>query len=391
LASYDVVVLGGGPAGSAAALALVQVRPELRVALVEASSFERPRIGETLAPGGRQLLEGLGVWERVRGCALESFATSAVWGSEQRHDNEFLFSARGNAWHVDRTAFDAALVAAAAANGVAVRARTRFTASSRRADGRWELTLVRSSDADVGASGSDASAGASGGHELACDASVVIDATGRTACFASRQGAGRIVDDRLTGLAMRFRAPHAVDPTTLVEAAEDGWWYSAAIPGQRIVAAWMSDADLVRRDGLKHADRWAARMRRSRETAARLAGCTPESEVSVWSARSQRLARVTGERWLAAGDAASAFDPLSSAGILKALYTGKIAAFAVLDLLGGNPCGFERYRAHVEGGYAAYLTTRTWFYNEERRWPNAPFWSRRHAPVPAAATAGAGD
>lgn len=372
MASYDVVVLGGGPAGSAAALALVQVRPELRVALVEASSFERPRIGETLAPGGRQLLEGLGVWEHVRGCALESFATSAVWGSDRRHDNEFLFSARGNAWHVERTPFDAALAAAAAANGITVHERTRFTASSKRADGRWELTLARS--------GEDTPA--SDGENVVCDASVVIDATGRTACFASRQGAGRIVDDRLCGLARRFRVPHAADPTTLVEAAQDGWWYSAAIPGERIIAAWMSDADLIRRAGLKDANRWTARLERSRETLARLAGSTPETGVSVWSARSQRLANVAGDRWLAVGDAASAFDPLSSAGILKALYTGKIGAFAVLDLLGGNPRGLERYRAHVESEYATYLTTRTWFYNQERRWPHAPFWSRRRAPVP---------
>jgi flavin-dependent dehydrogenase len=388
LASYDVVVLGGGPAGSAAALALLQVRPELRVALVEASSFERPRIGETLAPGGRQLLERLGVWERVRGCALESFATGAVWGSERRHDNEFLFSARGNAWHLERTAFDAALVAAAAANGVAVHAHTRFTASSRRADGRWELALVRDSGRHMHASEGVSRAHACRGEQIACDASVVIDATGRTACFASRQGAGRIVHDRLTGLARTFGAPHAIDPTTLVEAAEDGWWYSAAIPGERIVVAWMSDADLIRRDGLKDANRWTERLRASRETAARLAGCAPETNVSAWSARSQRLARITGDRWLAVGDAASAFDPLSSAGILKALYTGKIGAFAVLDLLSENPRGFERYRAHVEAEYAAYLTTRTWFYNEERRWPQAPFWSRRHAPAPAAANAG---
>jgi len=362
LRAYDVVVLGGGPAGSAAALALVHERPELRVALVEASAFERPRIGETLAPGGRQLLEGLGVWERVRACGLESFATGAVWGSETRHDNEFVFSMRGNAWHVDRTAFDEALAACAEARGVDLHARTRFTRSAQSAAGRWELTLARD-----------------GVGEFACDAAVVIDATGRTACFASRQGAGRFVGDRLTGLAVTFRAPHPVEPTTLVEAAEDGWWYSAAVPGERIVVAWMSDADLIRGDGLRNVERWTARMRASPETAARLSGCRPESDVSVWSARSQRLARVCGDRWLAAGDAASAFDPLSSAGILKALYTGKIGAFAVLDLLSGNPRGFDRYRAHVEREYAEYLSTRTWFYNQERRWPRARFWSRRHA------------
>jgi flavin-dependent dehydrogenase len=337
------------------------VRPELRVALVEASSFERPRIGETLAPGGRTLLQGLGAWNHVRPFALESFATSAVWGSADRRDNEFLFSTRGNAWHVDRTAFDRALATCAEERGVDVYLRTRFTGASHRPDGSWELSLT------------------SAAEQFTREASVVVDATGRTACFASRQGAGRVVDDRLTGLAVAFRAPSSTDPTTLVEAAEEGWWYSAAVPGDRIVAAWMSDADLIRRDVLRDRERWTARLRESPETCARLAACARESGVAVWSARSQRLARICGDRWLAVGDAASAFDPLSSAGILKALFTGKIGSFAVLDLLGGNPRGFERYRAHVEREYADYLTTRAWFYDQEQRWPHSPFWARRRA------------
>lgn len=334
--------------------------------LAEASAPDRWRIGETLAPGGRRLLEGLGVWGRVRACgALESFGTSAVWGSEERYDNEFLFSARGNAWHLDRTAFDAALLACAREHGADVSRGTRFIASARTREDRFLLTFAHN------------------GERRSVEASVVIDATGRTASFASRQGAGRLVDDRMTGVAVRFRAradeaPDAADATTLVEAQPDGWWYSAAIPGGRIVAAWMSDADLIRRDGLKEPARWLEHLAASRETRARLRNCTPEWPAGIWSARSQRLERVCGERWVAVGDAASAFDPLSSAGVLKALYSGKLGAFAVLDLLRGVATGFERYRAHVEREYAEYLRTRAWFYGRERRWPNAEFWRRRH-------------
>jgi flavin-dependent dehydrogenase len=363
LRAYDVAIVGGGPAGSAAALGLLQVRPELRVALLEASSFARPRIGETLAPGARRLLEGLGAWERVLPHAVESFGTGAVWGGGVRRDNDFVFSARGSGWHVDRARFDAALADTAAAAGAEVLREARFTGSAPALDdGPTTMRFVHR------------------GAERTITASAVIDASGRTACFASRRGAGRIAGDRLCGAAVVFRAPaEQRDTATLVEAAEDGWWYSAAIPGGRLVVAWLSDADLLRRDGLKDFARWSARLRSSRETRARTEGCVAESPVTIASARSQRLARICGERWVAAGDAASAFDPLSGAGILKALHGGKLAAFAVLDLLAGNPRGLERYRAHVEREYEEYLAMRAWFYGLERRWPHAPFWTRRHA------------
>ncbi len=363
---YDVAIAGGGPAGCAAALALAHERRDLRIAVIEPSAFDGWRIGETLAPGGCQILEGLGCWERVRRAGvLESHGTSALWGSDERHDNEYVFSARGNAWHLDRARFDAELTLCAEERGVDMLRAARFVEAWRTPDDAWSLAIHRN------------------GERSTIGARVVVDATGRAACFASRQGAGRIVDDRLTGVAAMFRAPageRVRDATTLVEAQRDGWWYSASIPGDRIVAAWMSDADLIRRERLHDCARVLAHVNGAPHTSARLTGFTAEGGVGIWSARSQRLREVCGDGWIAAGDAASAFDPLSSAGVLKALYGGKLAAFAVLDLLRGEPSGMQRYRAYVEREYDEYLGTRGWFYAQERRWPDAPFWSRRQRP-----------
>jgi len=354
---YDVAVLGGGPAGAAAALSLKRLRPALRVALVEASRYTAWRVGETLSPGCRELLAGLGCWEAFLGERfLESFGTRAAWGGDEVYDHEFLFSARGNGWHVDRARFDSMLCAAARAEGAEVFPEARF-AGAGRLDGGWKLALRR------------------GGNREQIEAAWVIDATGRAAAFAVRQGARRLAADRLVGVAMRFCGAGS-DSTTLVEAQPDGWWYSAAIPESGLVVALMSDADLVRRQGLSERERWFQQLARSRHTAARIAGAVAEAGPIVRAAHSQRLSVFGGDGWLAAGDAACTFDPLSSQGILKALRTGKIASFVALDALEGRE-SLARYEQLLAAEYTQYLETRAWFYGEEGRWPASPFWARR--------------
>jgi flavin-dependent dehydrogenase len=375
--SYDVAVIGGGPAGAAAALSLRQLRPALRVVVVEASDYAEWRAGESLPPGCAQLLDGLGCGEQFRAEGfVESFGTLSVWGSEVPYDNEFLFSTRGNGWHVDRARFDAMLVRCAEAAGAQVLRATRAVDSERTDSGFWKISVRRENTT----------------HEL--EARFAVDATGRGASFAVRHGARQIVADRLAGAFMRFRFDHfrldqgsgaSADTRTLVEAAEDGWWYSAFTPnsgGSRVaVVAWMSDADLIRRANLSNPEAWGKHLERSRYTSRRIAGGVPELPLGLWTAQSQRLAPPSGPGWVAAGDAASAFDPLSSQGILKALRSGKLASFVAIDNLEGRPEGLLRYGKLVEGEFEKYLDGRALFYGQERRWPDSPFWSRRHSAI----------
>jgi hypothetical protein len=168
---------------------------------------------------------------------------------------------------------------------------------------------------------------------------------------------------------------------TMVEAGRDGWWYSAVLPDSRLLVAWMSDADLIHAARVRDADAWRAHLRRSGPTRARAQSGTMEGPPQLWAAGTQHLATLQGDAWVAAGDAACAWDPLSSAGILKALRTGRLAAFVALDAMQGRLDTTQRYTRILRREHAAYLEERARFYSLEGRWRDTPFW-RCHA-VPA--------
>jgi flavin-dependent dehydrogenase len=363
LPSCDVVILGGGPAGAAAGIELKKFDRSLRVVLVEAEMSADWHVGETLAPGAQQLLQGLGCWDEVvRDGVLESVQTMACWGSDRPHANEFMLSTRGNAWHLDRARFNETLRQAAEAAGVSIWRATRFEGAEQGSDGKWRLTLRRSD------------------HPQIVAADFVVDATGRSARFAAALGSRPCFADRLVGVAaiVRLREDAAPDHATLVEAGESGWWYSSPVPGAKLVLAWMSDADIVHDHGLARRDRWLAHLQAAPVTSARARKAEIPDRISTWSARSHCLDPVFGARWVAVGDAASSWDPLSSAGILKALRTGKLGAFAVLDAIRGVESGFAKYRRLVAAEYLRYQQDRRAVYRMEQRWSRSPFWQRRH-------------
>lgn len=82
---------------------------------------------------------------------------------------------------------------------------------------------------------------------------------------------------------------------------------------------------------------------------------------------------VTSEWWVAAGDAASTFEPLSSQGVFKALRSGIFAAYAAINWYKKNNTGLKRYEWFIREEYADYLTKRQDYYAMEMRWPNASF------------------
>jgi flavin-dependent dehydrogenase len=215
-------------------------------------------------------------------------------------------------------------------------------------------------------------------------ADFVVDATGRASRLARQVGAQHLRYDRLVGAALLLKSRRGEgikDSFTLVEAVRSGWWYSARLPGEKLMVAYFTDSDLLNRKILKTSG-WFALLRETEHTSNRVreADYSPLAKPHVLAAHGARLDVVSGERWLAVGDAAAAYDPLSSYGISSALGSGFYAASAIVDFLAGNREALPTYRKIIEQAYAQYLILHQEYYALERRWPDELFWRRRHEP-----------
>jgi flavin-dependent dehydrogenase len=355
-------VAGAGPAGAAAALALAGAGRRVLLAEGEADAPGSPpafKIGETLPPAVKPLLRDLGVWDGF--CAdghLPSYGTRSAWGSSDLAGLDHIFDPNGHGWHLDRARFDRFLRAAARADGVELRDRASVRACSRAPDGLWTLRL-----------------GGAGPDEVRCR--LVIDATGRRAVVARRLGARRERRDRLVALyGVAAARERDRDSRTLVESAPEGWWYTALIPRRRRVLAFLTDADLVERPW-RTQQGFAAALSRTAHVGTSWEAAALEDGPATTAAHGTRLHPVAGDGWLAVGDAALAFDPLSSQGMLTALFTGVEGGRAAHAALAGDASGLAAYRDRVATIAAHYDANRRRFYALEQRWPEAPFWSRR--------------
>lgn len=351
--SFDVLVAGAGPAGSAAALDLS--RRGLSVALIEQDRYETHRVGETLPPMIRQQLTALGVWERFLECGpLPSYGIRTAWESPIPRHQDFLQNPYGCGWHVDRARFDAMLASAAAQAGATLFLPARVGSCSKHKDDTWTLEIAQD------------------GVSSSLSGRMLVDATGRKAMLASRLGGKAEVADRLIG-AVSFCENSEPAQWTLIEAVENGWWYSVPLPGTGMVFAYMTDSDLWM-------DRkWDEVLHLAPLTFER-AGRKPIPRPSqIVSAASVVRRPTAGLNWMAIGDAALAFDPLSGQGVFKSIDNGIRCGSVIAKYFDGDLSALTEYETWINETYRSYLATRAQFYSSVARWPESRFWKRRNS------------
>ena len=173
--------------------------------------------------------------------------------------------------------------------------------------------------------------------------------------------------------------PSCPDQRFHLEAFESGWWYATALPGGLAVATCMTDADALPHARGQLGAFWRDSLRHAPRTAEWIGQGGTETVVRTVAADTSRLESVSGPGWVAVGDAAASYDPLSSRGIFMALTTGVAAAAMIaLVLRHDRPGALKAYSDWLRSDFSRYLDQRRGYYAAvAARWPASSFWTRR--------------
>ena len=324
----NVVVIGGGPAGSTAATMLA--RKGAQVLLLERERFPRHHVGESLLPASIPILEELGVLPEIerRGFLLKWGATM-VWGREPTPWSWYFRESNPrypHSYQVSRPEFDHLLLDNSHSNGVDVRY------------GHPVLEVKFEGGKNGGAA--TVRYATDRGEERVADTAFVVDASGQRALLARRLRLRRwdpffrnvaVYGYFLGGLCL----PAPDETNIFIESYQNGWlWNIPLHTGWASVGAVVDGAqsrDLIRKSGPRQF--LLDQIAQSTHSAQMLGEATLESgpfTVKDWSFTSRRTA---GDGYVLVGDAACFVDPLFSSGVHLALMSGVLAAAYVTTAL----------------------------------------------------------
>jgi hypothetical protein len=354
--SRDVIVVGGGPAGSSAATWLARRGHD--VLLLERERFPRDHVGESMLPFCYRLFEDLGVLPKLRSSFVRkpgvrfmskdgSVFTSWCF-SHVIHDHTYL------SFQVNRAEFDTILLDNAAACGAEVRQETRVSDFDL-LDG--ETVSVRSVDA--------------AGVERTHRARFLIDASGRDAIVGTRKGwrAPRPELDRTalwshwTGVEMAGGLEEGMSLILYMGGEKKGWIWIFPLGEDRVTAgAVMSNAYLreqhraLTRSG---APNWQQDLMMQELTASPFAaglldGAEQALPTQVNGNYSYEVKHHFGSNYAMIGDARGFIDPIFSSGVFLSIKTASLVCAALDGVLKGDPDGGARMAAAyglVTGAY----------------------------------------
>lgn len=365
IASVDVLVVGGGMAGCALAYALAK---KYRVLVIEKQAETSPqdRIGESLPAAALRSLKTLGLSDAIDQSAHRDYhGVVSIWGQNSPSRKDFFDTLDGSGLHIDRGSLNRAIKKSTVGAGVDFIQNAQLKSLSN-SNGDWAIEVKRFDE------------------HLEVKARIVVDASGRASVVARKLDLRRVNADRAIAIHAQcspIETGLASDRGfTIIEAVESGWWYRAPLPNGKFVISFHTDSDLSIASLMQQPGNWLDALR-STKLISNGVELSKESarKLTVCAANSSYLKQCAGDNWLAIGDAALAFDPLSSQGMFNALTTALLAKHVIVETLDGNADATASYARKIDNVYRVYRQNLTEVYRTETRWRENLFWKRRSA------------
>lgn len=369
-----VAIIGAGPAGSVAASLLA--KRGYNVSLIYREQASDYKAGETISPHGNDVIERLGLTDMFASQQhVMCPGNQSAFGSESLNDVDFLYSPHGQGWHLDRIVFERQLLERAAQDSVVLMPGCSLESASQDR-GKWSVSVKRQSD-------------------LHCmQADYMVDASGGSRALLRQLSIPVNKMDQLAARVAVFKVPQAhTDHRTLVESTEYGWWYSTTLSGLRRVVMFFSDTNEFEFKRCGRAEEFIDSLKKTKHIWPKLndelkQNSKVESSVTPMSFLTKPAAttwanRIQGPGWVAIGDSAMTFDPLSSQGIYTALCAAEKAVDQIVTLDQRGMLNAEivnsGYIEWAENIFNTYVEERTQYYGTEQRWPERSFWARRQS------------
>ena len=344
--SYDVAIIGGGPAGSTAAILLSKAGR--RVIVLERDKFPRFHIGESLLPFSMQTFTRLGLQEKLRAGFLEKFGGEiAEAGGEKAAKFYFKdgFGSRTDrSYQVTRSKFDKMLLDHAAESGAEVREETLVENVDFDRDGAM-LSLRRDARSRVlGRAEARLSE-----NTRAC---YVVDASGRNSVignkFKLKKSYQHLQKLSLFAHYEGLEREEGIDATlTRMVRTLQSWFWVIPLENDRTSIGVVLEAADFKSSGLSAEEFFERAIAEQPLVRNRIGAGRRVSQVYTAADFSYRSERLADDLWLLAGDADGFIDPVFSSGIFLAVLAGEQAADVLHEVL-DHPKRARRLFRHYE-------------------------------------------
>ncbi len=357
--TYDVAIIGGGPAGSVAAALLA--RAGRRVIVLERDKFPRFHIGESLLPFSMQAFTRLGLHEKfARAGFMEKFG-GEMYGACGEDGVKFYFedgfrSQTDRSYQVTRADFDKVLLDHAAESGAEVREETGVD-NVEFSDEGATLAISRKGN----------------GATERIGARYVIDASGRNSILSAKFKLKKNYEhlQKVSIFAHydgMLRADGRDGTLTRMVRAVDRWFWVIPLSATRTSVGVVLDGGVYKKSGLNAEDFLQQAIEEQPLLMQQMRDAERVTPVRTAADFSYRSTQLTGDRWMLAGDAAGFIDPVFSSGVFLAVLGGEQAAdvlHEVLDHPKKRRKLFARYSRNINKAMDVYLRFVDAWYSKE--------------------------